>query len=115
MDRTIAVIIILLCTKYFLFFTAINAATSNNATQPLMMAFAFAKRCRSNPRSTSTFILLNAVTATNTTTENSMISVFAFLSFFFQTALSILFILCFPQYNQKYSQSNQCQQKHNAK
>src|SRR4030095_9147473 len=81
-ESTMADSMILLWRRYLRDFTAINPHMSNKLTIELIMALAFAKRCLSNPRSTSSFTLDNKTTAENTIIENANINQRAVLSFF---------------------------------
>src|SRR5688572_12963529 len=108
----IAVIMIRLCKRYFLLLTAINPANNKAATIEFITALIFANKCSSKPSCTFSFTLLSTTTAAKTIIDTARIRILATLSFFFQTASSI-FIPCFSQYNQKYSQPHQRKQKNN--
>ena len=84
---------ILRCSICFPCFIASNASINERATIELITALALAKICTSNPRSTFSCTLPSNTTAIKTIAENPRISQFAFLSFFFQTAINMIY--CF--------------------
>src|ERR1043165_1356945 len=69
---------------------AIKPHNSNKATTELIMAFALAKICGSNPRLTLSVTRPNTETATKIITEKSTMRIVAFLSFFFQVGGNIV-------------------------